>query len=296
MEVNKYMRKLTCSILLTGILLFSLVACNTDTSKTNPDPSKETDGAEQVEPVIEKPKDIIVSDIEGLLAGKQDTIVKYFGESDIYTAESVKDRVSVAKVTFVSASSVGNMTLSYSVQTEESGTIEEATKETSNGIEEKSETSTGLDEYAGILNGDIEVKLHICTMDYLKTKDAVDSLNTRMKSENPTMEKEEMNTKITAEIASRAQNGEFEAHITIPVIVHYVNGEGSIVLTEELKLALTGGWYNPTQAKIVSGECPIRVEAQKQLDQQTTDTQKIPNIKDNNSGRADSRDTVKKAT
>lgn len=248
---------------------------------------------------IKSPKDVIIRDINDLLEGKEDTVQKYFGVSDVYTANEVRDRVSVAKITFVSGKVLkGEQQESVDVEQEieedepidgqepvenQQSKSTESTKDTDKKeeqVEEIAETTEieqetesleqediiDLDSLEGVENGTIEVIVHICNIDYAKTKEAVESLYERMSSDNPTMTKSEMDDKITKEIAARAQNGEFDVHITLPIIIEYKNGEAEIQITEALKVALTGGWYNPTGATIESGECPLREAAQQEAE------------------------------
>lgn len=207
-------------------------------------PNTEVPEVEAVK-IVTKPKELVVDEINELLRGDSDTIVKYFGKSDVYTSDAVKDRVSVAKVTFVDIES-----------------------DIKNEVETKD-----LDEIEVSGNGTVVVTLHICTMDYNKTKEAVDSLTERMKTENPTMSQEEMNNKVTNEIASRAQNGEFEVHITLPLNIEVkTNSEAKVEITEAFKAAITGGWYNPTGAKLISGDCPLREAAQVEANKAAQET------------------------
>lgn len=226
---------------------------------------------QEIEVIKTKPKELIVNEINSLLAGKQNTIEKYFGKSDVYTSEAVKDRVSVAKVTFVDIES----DIKEKAESSEETRAEETKADTDKKEEvEKKDTveKKDLDTIEVSGNGSVSVTLHICTMDYDKTRKAVDSLTERMKLENPTMGQEEMNDKVTKEIASRAQNGEFEVHITLPVnITIKERSEAEIEVTEAFKAAITGGWYNPTGATLISGDCPLREAAQAELDKANTE-------------------------
>lgn len=187
------------------------------------------------------PKDVIIGEIERLLNADQETVHRYFGESDVYIGLDVQDRIAVAKVNFI---------------------------ETAQPIETEQTIETGI-QY-----GIKEKTVHICNIDYDKTKEAIAELTARIKKENPTISEEELNTKVTKEVAVRAQNGEFDIHITMPVEVEYVNGEGKVKLTEQFKAALTGGWYNPTNIQFISevnesGEvyCPVREQVKEQFNE-----------------------------
>lgn len=238
-KLKKFISIVVGSSVLISIL--ALTGCSTQDTSNLPSEASQEEVVAEIIP--DKPKQIIVDEINNLLKGDTDTVVKYFGESDVYTAEAVRDRVSVAKITFVS--------------------ILDGTKDT--------QENNSIDDIEGILNGDMMATIHICTMDYLKTKEAVDSLTDRLKVENPSMAQEEMNEKVTKEVAARAQNGEFEVHVTLPIKLEYKNGKANIIIDEAFKAVITGGWYNPTGATLISGDCPIREAAQAEVESQGKD-------------------------
>ena len=253
-------------IMLGGTVAAALVGC-APSSTTEQPVSTENQSLTAENQVKEptKPKDVIVADINGLLQEDEPTIQKYFGISDIYTPEEIKDRISIAKVTFVSGELEDKtITTTESQATENESTENESTENES--IESKTTEYKDLDTMPGVVDGTAKVDVHICTMDYIKTKEAIDGLYERLSKENPTLSKTEMDDKVTKEIAVRAQNGEFDVHITIPVTVEYKDSEATLQLTEAFKVALTGGWYNPTGADLVSGECPLQKAAQLEAD------------------------------
>ena len=248
-------------IMLGGTVAAALVGC-APSSTTEQPASTENQSLTAENQVKEptKPKDVIVADINGLLQEDEPTIQKYFGISDIYTPEEIKDRISIAKVTFVSGELEDKTITTTESQATENESIE------NESIERQTTEYKDLDTMPGVVDGTAKVDVHICTMDYIKTKEAIDSLYERLSKENPTLSKTEMDDKVTKEIAVRAQNGEFDVHITIPVTVEYKDSEATLQLTEAFKVALTGGWYNPTGANLVSGECPLQKAAQLEAD------------------------------
>ena len=253
-------------IMLGGTVAAALVGC-APSSTTEQPASTENQSLTAENQVKEptKPKDVIVADINGLLQEDEPTIQKYFGISDIYTPEEIKDRISIAKVTFVSGELEDKtIATTESQATENESTENESTENES--IERQTTEYKDLDTMPGVVDGTAKVDVHICTMDYIKTKEAIDGLYERLSKENPTLSKTEMDDKVTKEIAVRAQNGEFDVHITIPVTVEYKDSEATLQLTEAFKVALTGGWYNPTGADLVSGECPLQKAAQLEAD------------------------------
>lgn len=253
-------------IMLGGTVAAALVGC-APSSTTEQPASTENQSLTAENQVKEptKPKDVIVADINGLLQEDEPTIQKYFGISDIYTPEEIKDRISIAKVTFVSGELEDKTITTTESQATENESIEnEATENES--TESQTTEYKDLDTMPGVVDGTAKVDVHICTMDYIKTKEAIDGLYERLSKENPTLIKTEMDDKVTKEIAVRAQNGEFDVHITIPVTVEYKDSEATLQLTEAFKVALTGGWYNPTGANLVSGECPLQKAAQLEAD------------------------------
>ena len=225
------MRKL---LIVSGITILSLlVGCSGDVGAGSNIVSSVDSSVSEIDVAnIDKPKDIIVDDINGLLDGDKEVIERYFGESDIYTDEGVRDRVSVAKVVFTGV-----------------------------GGEVKSEEE--IDSIGGLVDGEVELDIHICTLDYRATNEAVEEITERVKREKVGISEEELSDRVSEEVAIRAKNGEFDIHISLPVKVKYVGGEGKVEVTEELKVALTGGWYNAIGAEIESGECPV-LEAIKQ--------------------------------
>ena len=190
------------------------------------------------------PKGRVIEDIDGLLGCDVDTVTRYFGESDIYTPSLIADRVSVAKITFMSIEDADGNSL-----------IPEDAVATP--LTDPTKLDEQIGEVPGVYNGDIKLTIHICTIDYQKMSKAVDSLSESIKEKDPFIEKEQLSEQVMNEIAARATNGEFDIHLTVPVTVKYTSGISEVQLTEEYKAALTGGWYNPTQLTLESVECPL---------------------------------------
>lgn len=265
------MRKLIMWII--AIIVLVTTACGTDTTQTNSDSAESTevtanssvdeseDGEGKIGEIL-GPKDVIIKEIESLLNGEKETVVRYFGESDVYSGFDVRDRIAVCKINFIEEEI--DTTQKVVVDTVENTDNEEVAKTVADpdAAAKKAEE----EHNAGLKNGFKEVNVHICNIDYAKTNEVIAELTNRIKTENPDITEDEMNTKVINEVAARAQNGEFDVHVTMPVKVKYLDGKGSIELTEEFKTAITGGWFNPTNAKIVNGDCPVREEAQKKIE------------------------------
>lgn len=194
---------------------------NTVVETTNPDENIN-------KPQIIKPKQVIVNDIDNLIKANNETIVKYFGESNIYRGIDVADRLAIAKITFASININGN------------------------------EIVDNIDTVEGIENGIVKVNLHICTLDYNKTKEQVKSLTEQNKANNPFISDNELTDTVTTQVAEQVQTGNMDLHINVPVEIYYTDGIGKLQITEEFKYAITGGWYNPTGTIIESVECPLK--------------------------------------
>lgn len=87
------------------------------------------------------------------------------------------------------------------------------------------------------------VVLHVCTLDYNKMNQ--DMLELR----NTITDEKELNI----EIAKGVVNGNYDLHYTIPVTVENC----AVVVTEEIKQALTGGWYTGVGTALANVECPV---------------------------------------
>ena len=58
---------------------------------------------------------------------------------------------------------------------------------------------------------------------------------------------------LNIEIAKGVVNGNYDLHYTIPVTVENC----AVVVTEEIKQALTGGWYTGVGTALANVECPV---------------------------------------
>lgn len=263
----------------------------------------------EVAKVIIPPKRVVVQEYNGLLHGVEDTIQKYFGYSDVYTDVAIKDRIAVAKITFIGGkyldndntieentsdtntdgtadiqdTSIQDTEMQEAEQPENTPSSEPASlhntdssnsenDSTSSSLEEQPESYTAgellnIDDMEGLDNGKVEVTVHICNIDYTEVKQAVDSLYDRLSIANPDITKADMNERLTREIAVRAQNGEFDVHVTVPLIIEYKDGEAELQITEAYKAALTGNWFNPTGMELESGDCPLQKEAEEKAEE-----------------------------
>ena len=171
---------------------------------------------------IEPPSKVVDREIQLLMDGDTATVQRYFGASDIYTADAVSETVSATKVTFLAS---------------------DAPEPMANGLIQKGEASL-YTQY-----------VHFCTLDYNRL--SKDMLEFRASIPQET-QKEDYNNLVTSETAKRVQSGDYDLHITMGLLVRYDrNGVGSVEVTEAYKIVLTGGWYNPTDAVLQSGGCPL---------------------------------------
>lgn len=269
----------------------------------------------EVAKVIVPPKRVVVQEYNGLLHGVEDTIQKYFGYSDVYTDVAIKDRIAVAKITFIGGKYLDNdntieentsdtevkdttdiqdtsirdigvqdteNTKMQAEQPENTPSSEPASlhntdnsnseNDSTSSSEEQPESYTAgellnIDDMEGLDNGKVEVTVHICNIDYTEVKQAVDSLYDRLSIANPDITKADMNERLTREIAVRAQNGEFDVHVTVPLIIEYKDGEAELQITEAYKAALTGNWFNPTGMELENGDCPLQKEAKEKAEE-----------------------------
>lgn len=269
----------------------------------------------EVAKVIVPPKRVVVQEYNGLLHGVEDTIQKYFGYSDVYTDVAIKDRIAVAKITFIGGKYLDNdntieentsdtevedttsiqdtSTRDIGVQDTENTEMQaeqpentpssepaslhntdssNSENDSTSSSEEQPESYTAgellnIDDMEGLDNGKVEVTVHICNIDYTEVKKAVDSLYDRLSIANPDITKADMNERLTREIAVRAQNGEFDVHVTVPLIIEYKDGEAELQITEAYKAALTGNWFNPTGMELESGDCPLQKEAEEKAEE-----------------------------
>lgn len=153
------------------------------------------------------------------------TTEKYFGMSEVFTPDKVADRLAATVVTFISKENLED--------------------------------------------GSNKVILHICTLDYnkmqSKSNEVYSELNTATATPMPdneadspetpaNMEEIDIDSEVKKEVAKGVVTGDFEVHYTIPIIVK----DGSVVVTEELKQALTGNWYTGIGTSLKEVECPLK--------------------------------------
>lgn len=257
-----------------------LTSCSSEVPSSNKETTVnvETSETEPVEYI--SPKDIVISDIENLLNADEETVIRYFGKSDVYTPVEVSNRVAIAKVNFIENGKL--VDLENTNETEEQTEAEEQVNPKESETETETETVEPTQQKVEPTSKDSESKqaeteelspnrveevlVHICNIDNTEVNKAIDKLIKDLREKNPTITAEELDKKVTEEIAARAKNGAFDIHVTLPMKVVYKNYVGQLQITEEFKLALTGGWYNPTGGTIVNGDCIVQQEAQKELD------------------------------
>lgn len=155
---------------------------------------------------VDDPYEIIASEIEAMKNKDSFQVYRYFGESDVFTPETVADRLTATLVSFVSS--------------------------------EENE------------DGSFKVIIHICTLDYNSMNEAIISLKNELEEKNT----ENVEDSAKMEVAKGVVKGKYDLHYTIPVIVK----DGKVVITEQLKQALTGNWYHGINTELQSVECPIK--------------------------------------
>lgn len=87
--------------------------------------------------------------------------------------------------------------------------------------------------------------VHICTLDYNKLKTQSDTLTAEKASELSEDDK--------IELAKGVVQGLYDLHYNIPVEIQ----NGQVVVTEELKQAITGNWYTGVDVSLTTVDCPI---------------------------------------
>lgn len=99
-----------------------------------------------------------------------------------------------------------------------------------------------------------KVIVHICTLDYNKMLESKKTIKEEKLAEGEVEDK--INEHITKELAKGVVNRDFDVHYNIPLIVK----DNSVVITEEFKQAITGGWYTGLNAEIQEITCPIETD------------------------------------
>lgn len=156
------------------------------------------------------PKQVIEADISKIVAGDRETIERYFGQSDVYHGLNLINRIAVAKI---EVSPVNNDETNSIIMSE------------------------------GLEFGTALVKLKINNISYKKVKEEVE--RALIKNSDNENDAETLENNITTLIMEKASAGILDNDVIIPVTIKYNDGIGSVVITEELKEGLTGGWYNP---------------------------------------------------
>lgn len=151
------------------------------------------------------PYELVASEIELLKSKDVYTVEKYFGKSDIFTPESVGDKLTATVVSFMSSEE-----------------LEDSTK----------------------------VVIHICTLDYVKMKNASETIKSEIEASDTS---EDIDDTTKKEVAKGVVKGQFDIHYNIPVIVK--NCE--VAVTEELKQAITGNWYKGIGTELKTVDCPL---------------------------------------
>lgn len=97
----------------------------------------------------------------------------------------------------------------------------------------------------------IKCIIHICTLDYYGMKEASSNMQNEIQAENT--EAENVEDTVKKEIAKKVVTGDFLLHYTIPVEIV----DNKLVVTEEFKQAITGGWYKGLNTELKPVDCPL---------------------------------------
>ncbi len=95
--------------------------------------------------------------------------------------------------------------------------------------------------------------VHICTLNYTAMQEASDKLKEQYKNSNVSMSDEDLIEISKIDLAEMTADGMFDAHYTIKV---QVDG-GKVIVTDELKQAITGNWYKGVGVELKNVECPL---------------------------------------
>lgn len=148
------------------------------------------------------PCDIIKQDMEKLKSGDRATVLRYFGDSVVFSPDNIIDKLAATVISFASVKN--NHPNTYTVV------------------------------------------VHICTLDYQK-------MNQDMLRLKETIDDEKQ---ISKEIAKGVVNGLYELHYTIPLTVE----NNCVIVTEEFKQSITGGWYTGIGTNLKSVDCIATVK------------------------------------
>lgn len=271
------LRKISLLCMLIMVLVVSSACSLTKDNDKEKISENNTKKTEEVTP--DDPTLVISDSIDLLKGGNLDTIKKYFGDSDVFSPDTIKDRLSLSKVTFIEhdkKDEVDENTTDSAVNSEGlTDTTEGAlqvgdldsndtsdSNSTEGGIEDKDLdiVDKDIDSNKGVQNGDVEVLVHICTVDYNKTKAFSAQSKSRLATENPLMTVQEIENEVKIETANKLANGDFDVHYTVPVIVNYKDGIGDVNVSEAFKAALTGNWYTGLNVELEEVECPLKMD------------------------------------
>lgn len=161
--------------------------------------------------IVEDPYSIVETEIEALKNKDATMVNKYFGESTVFTADAIADRLTATVVSFVSSKEIEN---------------------------------------------NQEIVVHICTLDYDKMNEAAKEIKSSIETEAEESDgatTEEIANTTNKEVAKGVVSGDFDLHYNIPIRIE----NGSVVVTEELKQAITGNWYKGVNITLESVECHL---------------------------------------
>lgn len=161
--------------------------------------------------IVEDPYSIVETEIEALKNKDVTMVNKYFGESTVFTADAIADRLTATVVSFVSSKEIEN---------------------------------------------NQEIVVHICTLDYDKMNEAAKEIKSSLETEAEESDgatTDEIANTTNKEVAKGVVSGDFDLHYNIPIRIE----NGSVVVTEELKQAITGNWYKGVNITLESVECHL---------------------------------------
>ena len=100
-------------------------------------------------------------------------------------------------------------------------------------------------------NGDTQVTLHICTVDYnLMNNDYTDAKYELTGGDLDSIT-DYIDTAAKRTVAQNLLDGKYKVCYNIPVVVH----DNQIIITEAFKIAITGGWYYNNDVVLEPVEC-----------------------------------------
>lgn len=148
---------------------------------------------------------ILQDDLDSIKNQNIEIIEKYFGTSDVFTPETVADRVSLSTVTLIN---------------------EEVTS-----------------------SNEEELIIHICTVDYVKMNSDYTKYTKKYKKEG--LDKNDAKYQAKKDVTKKMLKNKYKVCYNIPIKV----SDGSIVVSEAFKQAITGGWYAGVGTKLTDVDC-----------------------------------------